>query len=68
MKTTKNNTPKVGQRVNFLTGLFEIVAVSEWYVSINIIQRDADGVSRHSREEFTTLQNFALNYFGYKSN
>jgi len=68
MKTTKNNTPQVGQRVNFLTGLFKIVAVSEWYVSIEIYSRDAGGVSQHSREEFTTLQNFALNYFGYKSN
>jgi hypothetical protein len=66
MKTT-NNTPTVGQRLNFKTAMFIVLAVNEHNVVLNILHRDSKGVSTHPRAEFTTLSNFALNYFGYKT-
>jgi len=61
------NQAKVGQRLNFKSALFIVLAVNEHNVVLDILHRDSEGVSTHPRAEFTTLSNFALNYFGYKT-
>tara|TARA_R110000796_G_scaffold252629_1_gene389084 strand:+ start:3397 stop:3621 length:225 start_codon:yes stop_codon:yes gene_type:complete len=63
-----NNLPAVGQRLNFKSAMFIVLAVNEYNVVLDILHKDSKGVSIHLRSEFTTLQNFALNYFGYKTN
>lgn len=67
-----NNLPEIGQRFILDSAMFEILAVNELNVCLNIYHKDAgdDGhsVSTFPRSEFTTLSDFGLNYFGYKIN
>mgnify|MGYP003114786164 CR=1 FL=1 len=67
------NLPEVGQRFILDSGMFEILAVNQFNVCLNIYHKDAGNgeghaVSTFNRSEFTTLENFGLNYFGYKTN